>query len=314
MRKAISLARPHIPIIETPGWEGRSNGLALRADAFPLKHHLVVKMLDTPVYVAFCIKMAAEGHATLSGPLCNTLTTPGGVLYVIAGGAANHAGKGSSVVLDRLRAGKSAGTPGVDDMTGNQYFNGDEAMHPGDDTPWTVAMIRTSAIWDAALLIASGRPNPNLTSEHRQWSRRKIDRSFATAANSVDYDAAVGYWIEVLLGNKPDPVVPQPDRPIEPAKPAPTPKKEDDDMYRLFYIAEDPKPPAEKRLFAGSPQGFRHVKSSDEIKFGRRLGLYPPARDGQDSFDTINWPEFMTLCELMGVDSAVAQHEMGWKL
>lgn len=297
IRRAIELARPYIPIVETPGWENRSNGLALNpAGGFPMDHHLVVRLLDTADYVAFCVNMATHGHATLSGPLCNTLSTPSGVLYIIAGGAANHSGRGSSAVLARLRAGQPPGSPGPDDMTGNVWFIGDEAMHPGDNTPWPAALRRTKAIWAAAVLVAGGKKKA-LSLQHKEWSLRKIDCSFGSGDSQRD---AVMYWIGVFLG-----LAPVPSAPTDTTSPTDTDwidmasKKELQEAFEAAIA----KIPATPTVSIAAPYGGPVVVSTP-TPAGPSIGFYLPdgridyvgdSRDIQSMMKVTGQPEVVAV-------------------
>lgn len=207
MRRAIARARTAgITVIETPGWEERGNGLAGYVSGGPIgnvDHHLVAQLRTDEDYIQRCVQLCIDGHATLDGPLCSVMTDPLGRIWVIAGLPANHAGRGSSAVRERVRAGQPPGRPGPDDYTGNAWYTGNEAQHPGDSTPWPGAQVNAMAVWDAALAVEAGWTE-NSAIQHLEHSLRKIDCSYATGPTpGATHRQRVAAWIKIMTGQAP---------------------------------------------------------------------------------------------------------------
>jgi hypothetical protein len=101
-------------------------------------------------------------------------------VWLMGYGIANHAGKGSSRTLARVRAGTYAGqAPGPDDTDGNPRYFGLEYSHPGDGTPWPDVLLDCGHRAHCAYAEAAGWPRsewPGRAVEHREWTTRKIDR------------------------------------------------------------------------------------------------------------------------------------------
>jgi hypothetical protein len=131
-------------------------------------------------------RITADPATTLHGPLCHGNVSMVGDtdrarVWLIGYGIANHAGKGSSRTLARVRAGTYAGqAPGPDDTDGNPRYFGLEYSHPGDGTtPWPDALLDCGHRAHCAYAEAAGWPRhewPGRGVEHREWTTRKIDR------------------------------------------------------------------------------------------------------------------------------------------
>lgn len=124
-----------------------------------------------------------DGRAGVPGPLCNVGVRKDGTLVVVTNTRANHAGNGSSVVLNETRRNiapsDDAGRRGLSDNTnGNGYYYGFEVVNLGNGSdPYPAAQLE--ATFKAAALICKhyGWPAERVI-HHREWTRRKIDMSW----------------------------------------------------------------------------------------------------------------------------------------
>lgn len=176
--------RPHVNLQEFGGWQ--TYGGSTFTPVGILIHHTAGQN-DLNVVI--------NGRSDLPGPLANLYFDRDAPYRVtlVSGEAANHAGRGSSVVLDEVRRGVAVGPDaaarGLYDMVGgNRWFYGFEAENLGDGKQiWpfdqALAMVNSAAAicrhhgWNAGHVIG-----------HREWTRRKIDpRGFAMS----DFRAAV---------------------------------------------------------------------------------------------------------------------------
>lgn len=215
-----------VEVIEYPGWETRGNGMRGFVNGEPdfhIAHHLVAKLTLTAQYISMLADMAANGHASLSGPICNWFVDALGRVWVIAALPANHAGKGDSRVISKVRNGQKVGRATVaGDITGNGYSTGIEPQHPGDSTPWPKVIIRAMSAIHAGECKAYNH-KVNAVLQHGEWSNRKIDMA-GFVGDGDAYRAIVQDALDVLNGHKaPDPV---------PA-PTPTPIPEEDILSAL---------------------------------------------------------------------------------
>lgn len=125
--------------------------------------------------------------AAVPGPLCHFAPAmiPGkdaARLWAIGWGNVNHAGMGASSTLSRARVGEYAGqTPGADDTDGNPWWWGLEHLHPGTTSTWPDPLLEVGHRTACALCEVSGWSPPSWPGscvEHKEWTRRKIDRSW----------------------------------------------------------------------------------------------------------------------------------------
>jgi hypothetical protein len=105
-------------------------------------------------------------------------------VWLVGWGNVNHGGMGSSRTLNAVRVGKYAGAaPGADDIDANPWYWGMEYMHPGNTTtPWPDALLEVGHRSACAICEAQGWSVPSWPGsnvEHRESTRRKIDRSWA---------------------------------------------------------------------------------------------------------------------------------------
>jgi hypothetical protein len=133
------------------------------------------------------LRILRRGRPGLPGPLCHLSPAmiPGTTrarVWLVGAGNVNHAGMGSSAVLSAVRVGKYRGAhPGRDETDGNPYFWGLEYMHPGTRVTWPDALLEAGHRAACAICQAQGwsKANwPGSNIEHREWTGRKIDRSW----------------------------------------------------------------------------------------------------------------------------------------
>lgn len=200
----------------------------------------------------------------LRGPLCNASPRQDGTLDLISAGRANHAGAGSSHVLDRVRhdlapLGYAAALDLHDDTTGNGWFYGlevDNSGGPNDDYP---AGQYDCVVRACTALCRHHGWTANRVILHREWTRRKIDWSLpagplrANVASRLHRAQLVhGVWtITTLLPAAPPAVRPTP-------KPAPLPAPEVD-MQALMKTATAPD------VFITDGVTKRHVTTQAEL-------------------------------------------------
>lgn len=133
------------------------------------------------------------GGPKLPGPKCHLspALVPGDTgrarVWLVGWGNVNHAGKGWRPVLDAVRAATYDGTPAPADTEktgrdGNPFFWGLEYQHPGiAGVEWPDALLDVGHRANAAICEAMGWPRQewqHRVLEHREWTRRKSDRSW----------------------------------------------------------------------------------------------------------------------------------------
>jgi hypothetical protein len=126
--------------------------------------------------------------ASVPGPLCHLAPamipgTSDARVWLVGWGNVNHGGMGNSRTLNAVRAGKYAGAaPGADDIDTNPWYWGMEYMHPGTTPTWPDALLEVGHRSACAICEAQGWSTPawpGSNVEHRESTRRKIDRSWA---------------------------------------------------------------------------------------------------------------------------------------
>ncbi|MFF3643089.1 peptidoglycan-binding protein [Streptomyces sp. NPDC002564] len=126
------------------------------------------------------LALCRRGMPDLPGPLCIGLITKDGTLHLVGYGRTNHAGSGSTAVLDAVRTAKSLPSrPGPDAVDGNARFYGFEIENLGTGhDPYPAAQLDTVERLSAALCRAHGWTGASVIA-HKEWTRRKIDPSFS---------------------------------------------------------------------------------------------------------------------------------------
>lgn len=166
-----------VPVRYYPGWDTRGrpgdftsvNGIIIHHTGSDIQSDDYLKFL-------FVTGRPADG---IPGPLCHVSTDMDGDLWVGAAGRANHAGRGSSAILNEVVTESYKGyqapelNAGPDDTDGNAHFYGNEVRFDGGqpmtDKQWNSAVLWAAAIcdhysWSALSVIG-----------HREWTDRKPD-------------------------------------------------------------------------------------------------------------------------------------------
>jgi hypothetical protein len=121
-----------------------------------------------------------RGDAKIPGPKANFYVDRGGVIHMVSGGRANHAGKGARQVLDEVSRGSAPARTAAqrrlrDDLVGNGFFYGFENENRGDGIqPWPEVQLDTMAR-AAAALCQRHCWSANRVISHAEWTARKID-------------------------------------------------------------------------------------------------------------------------------------------
>ncbi len=171
------------------------------------------------------------GRSDLPGPLCHDGQRDDGVAVLMSAGRANHAGPGSSRVLDAMREDRRPPPPGPDDTDGNRHFYGRETMYSGKNPP-TGPAYRSSVLACAAICEFHGWNPHTSVIGHREWTRRKPD------PGSLDMDAFRSDVAEALRLGPPAARPPAP-KPPAPSNPTVTPQG-GDMLYQIgdrVYVA-----------------------------------------------------------------------------
>jgi hypothetical protein len=159
---------------EQPGCYGRSNGTSWHGGdrAGQVNHHYVCPLAPPANPQPFVDSLT-------NGKTVNWVIDAAGVIYLCGTGPMNHAGKGDSSVLARIKAGQAptGWHPPKNDYTGNQDLDGVELLHPGDSSPYPDAMIDATVALNASRCIVLGQ-SPNTSIMHGEHTNRKIDMSW----------------------------------------------------------------------------------------------------------------------------------------
>ncbi|WP_439676010.1 N-acetylmuramoyl-L-alanine amidase [Embleya sp. MST-111070] len=133
-----------------------------------------------------------DGDASLPGPVCHAVAARDARIYLVGNGRANHAGKGSAAVLDRVIAESGAPyKPGADEVDGNVRLYGIEVEHWGDSRPYPAEQYEQVVRWAAGICRAHGW-SANSIIGHKEWTRRKPDPSFSMDQFRADVAARLG--------------------------------------------------------------------------------------------------------------------------
>jgi hypothetical protein len=139
------------------------------------------------------LKMFRVGRPDLAGPLANVFIDRCGQAFWMTNGRANHAGAGSSRVLEAVRVDRpTLPRPDPDDTYGNSHFFGIELDNCGHDEPYPKVQIDT-AVRIVACWCRAFKWNPlTRVIGHEEWTRRKTDPSYSMA----DFRAAVAKHLQ----------------------------------------------------------------------------------------------------------------------
>ncbi len=152
-----------LTVNETAGWQGRGRewprtptGVLVHHDATPRSHRSDAQRAENSA------RILVSGHSTLPGPIGNLYIDRSGTVWVIAGGASNHAGKGKAPWLLSVN-------------DGNSHLIGIEALNDGVGELWPGAQIAAYAKTCAVLLREIGQGAERCIA-HKEYARgRKAD-------------------------------------------------------------------------------------------------------------------------------------------
>lgn len=199
-----------LTVVETPGWANRGYaGQDLQAIRGVIWHHTATNRARFNSDDAPTVGMCTTGRPDVAGPLCNIVFGRTGIVYLIAAGVGNHAGRGSA--------------PGIPIHTGNHYFIGIEMESSGiAPWDWTPDQLRVAPYLGAALELGYLQHLPaemRLQLGHKEYSSEgKIDPA-GWPGDCDGLRASINAAIAELQGGAPAPVAPA----QAPAAPAPAP-------------------------------------------------------------------------------------------
>lgn len=167
-----------VPYREYHGWETRGRGPMGEVHGIIIHHTGSDSQSDS--YLQF---LAVDGRGDLPAPLCNVSTDMDGDLWLIAAARANHAGAGSSHIMQHVIAEDYAATaykqelkPDPDDLGGtycNGSYYGNEVRYDGGQ-PMTDKQWASAVRWAAAVCDFHGWSAQSVIG-HREHTRRKPD-------------------------------------------------------------------------------------------------------------------------------------------
>jgi hypothetical protein len=198
-----------VPVRYYPGWDDRGRPGDFDSMNGVMIHHTGSDAGQSDAYLKF---LFVDGRSDLPAPLCHSAADMDGDLWMGATGRANHAGRGSSGILDAVvgedyRGFSAELRPGVDNTDGNAHFYGCEVRYDGGQ-PMTPKQYATATRWAAAICHHYGWSALSVIG-HREWTTRKPD-----PGNCPMYKFRAD--VAALLKAGP------------PIKPTPTPVPEDD--------------------------------------------------------------------------------------
>lgn len=167
-----------VPYREYHGWETRGRGPMGEVHGIIIHHTGSDSQSDN--YLQF---LAVDGRGDLPAPLCNVSTDMDGDLWLIATGRANHAGGGSSEIMQHVIKEDYAATaykqelrPGPDNLGGtfcNGSYYGNEVRYDGGQ-PMTDKQFAAAVRWAAAVCDFHGWSAQSVIG-HREHTTRKPD-------------------------------------------------------------------------------------------------------------------------------------------
>jgi hypothetical protein len=172
-----AMSKWKVPVKYYAGWDTRGRpGDFSSINGIIIHHTGSDSQSDDYLKFLFVTGRPDEG---IPGPLCHVSTDMDGDLWVGASGRANHAGRGSSAILNEVITESYSGyrspelNAGADNTDGNAHFYGNEVRFDGGqrmtDKQWNSAVLWAAAIcdhygWSALSVIG-----------HREWTDRKPD-------------------------------------------------------------------------------------------------------------------------------------------
>lgn len=121
------------------------------------------------------VELCYTGRSDLPGPLCHGVVHKNGSVVMVGNGRANHAGSGSSAVLQAVVQDTALPSVGPDAIDGNTHFYGWECVNLGDGKdPWPEVQLDAMARIQAAVCEHHGWTAESVIG-HKEWTTRKID-------------------------------------------------------------------------------------------------------------------------------------------
>lgn len=138
-----------------------------------------------------------SGRSDLPGPLCHGVVHKDGSVSLVGNGRANHAGSGSSAVMNAVLNETALPSPGPDTVDGNTRFYGWECVNKGDGSdPWPGVQLDSIARVQAAICEHHEWSFRSVIG-HKEWTTRKIDPRGFSMESLRDR-------VEELLGQGPE--------------------------------------------------------------------------------------------------------------
>jgi hypothetical protein len=131
---------------------------------------------------ASSVELCYSGHSALPGPLCHTVGSKDGRLWMVGHGRANHAGSGDGDVLRAVIDEKPLPVDNEANTDGNRHFYGIELINLGDGKdPWPEVQKEAAVRWAAAICRAHQWSERSVIA-HKEWQPGKVDPTFDMAA------------------------------------------------------------------------------------------------------------------------------------
>lgn len=177
------LRKAGLSVKEVEGWKTRGNRSG--SHFYPACHVIHHTAGAPPSYgMTPSLRICIYGRSDLPGPLCNWYLGYDNNAYVIAAGAANHAGRG--------------GWKGV---SGNSRSWGVEVEHPGT---YALDSERAELVARGVAAVIQGTIDESMVCQHKEWNpAQKID--LATSPTAGWFRTRVGHY---LKGGSTDVTVP----------------------------------------------------------------------------------------------------------
>lgn len=207
-----------LTVAEYPGWQTRSARTTVKDTWGVLCHHDAVK--PVPNRRTITPPIIANGHSGLPGPISQLLITDDAVVHVIAGGSANHAGKGR--------------IPGTVWTDGNARLIGIEVNNSGVGEEWSAKLLEAYCTTVAAILHHLGLDSSRAIAHKEFAPGRKIDPAgpwdpkWAREPGAGHSWAQMGRWREIVRAR-----IAELSAPPAPVPHTPPPPSAEDDMYLI---------------------------------------------------------------------------------
>lgn len=183
MNLANELRNRGVTVHEVGGWQTRGRPYTFRPVGVMVHHTAGSNSL----------RLCIEGTRSVPGPLCQFLIHKNGTVYLISQGYANHAGAGSSTVLNETKQGVAPNGDARDrglknDTTGNAYYWGIEVENLGTASdPYPPIQLEMLVRLCAALCDIYGYDSDSVV-HHREWTNRKVDMSWRGDVRGITAD------------------------------------------------------------------------------------------------------------------------------